>query len=220
MLPVDYDYEYDYYDSYEEYDYGEYDGNKNGENDNSSFYVSRVTVLGIAAGDGNVAFVEKMAILALQWALLLMMGDSSLLCSYLVYTEIIRMLHAAGASISAEDSFGYHAINNAAAYGELEAVETLIELGAGKDIPNEFAKVYKELFNREHDENEVNSILNKLNLDITAESLQNVDKINTVTIKEALDKIKPKKSDPTWDFSSDFLKRGPDLLWKHLELMI
>ena len=80
--------------------------------------------------------------------------------------------------------------------------------------------MYKELFNREHDENEVNSIFNKLNLDITAESLQNVDKINTVTIKEALDKIKPKKSDPTWDFSSDFLKRGPDLLWKHLELMI
>ena len=75
MLPVDYDYEYDYYDSYEECDYGEYDGNKNGDNDNSSFYVSRVTVLGIAAGDRNVAFVEKLAILALRWALLLMMGQ-------------------------------------------------------------------------------------------------------------------------------------------------
>jgi hypothetical protein len=98
--------------------------------------------------------------------------------------------------------------------------DVTIDGASGKDIPNEFAKVYKELFNREQDEIEVNSILNKLNLDITAESLQIVDKINTVTIKEALDKIKPKKSDPTWDFSSDFLKRGPDLLWKHLELMI
>ena len=79
--------------------------------------------------------------------------------------------------------------------------DVTIDGASGKDIPNEFAKVYKELFNREHDENQINSILNKLNLDITAESLQNVDKINTVTIKEALDKIKPKKSDPTWDFS-------------------
>ena len=49
------------------------------------------------------------------------------------YTEIIRMLHAAGASITAQDSFGYHAINNAAAFGELGSVETLIELGADVD---------------------------------------------------------------------------------------
>ena len=44
--------------------------------------------------------------------------------------------------------------------------------------------------------------------------------MNVITIKEALDKIKPNKSDPTWDFSSDFLKNGPELLFKHLELMI
>ena len=45
------------------------------------------------------------------------------------YTEIIRMLHAAGASLSAHDRFGYSAINNE----ELEAVETLTELGADVD---------------------------------------------------------------------------------------
>ena len=52
---------------------------------------------------------------------------------YFNYTDIIRMLHAAGASLYAQDSFDYHAINNAAAFGELEAVETLIELGANVD---------------------------------------------------------------------------------------
>ena len=62
--------------------------------------------------------------------------------------------------------------------------------------------------------------MTNLNQDITEESLGQVDKINIVSIEEALDKIKPDKSDPTWDFSSDFLKRGPDLLWKHLEIMI
>ena len=98
--------------------------------------------------------------------------------------------------------------------------DVTIDGAAGKAIPNEFAKVYKELYNREQDEAEIDAIMTNLNQDITEESLEQVDKINIVSIKEALDKIKPDKSDPTWDFSSDFLKRGPDLLWKHLEIMI
>ena len=44
--------------------------------------------------------------------------------------------------------------------------------------------------------------------------------INLCSIKEALDKIKPNKTDPEWDFSSDFLKNGPELLLKHLEIMM
>ena len=98
--------------------------------------------------------------------------------------------------------------------------DVTIDGASGKAIPNEFAKVYKELYNREQDEAEIDAIMTNLTQDITEESLEQVDKINIVSIKEALDKIKPDKSDPTWDFSSDFLKRGPDLLWKHLEIMI
>ena len=95
-----------------------------------------------------------------------------------------------------------------------------IDGASGKAIPNEFANVYKELFNRENDEAEVDSILNKINMGLSEDSVSDLDKINIVTIKEALEKIKPNKSDPTWDFSSDFLKQGPDTLLKHLEIMI
>ena len=98
--------------------------------------------------------------------------------------------------------------------------DVTIDGASGKDIPNEFAEVYKELYNRENDEAEVNSILNNINLELNENSLNDVNKINTITIKEALSKVKPNKSDPSWDFSLDFLKHGPEILWKHLELMI
>jgi hypothetical protein len=91
--------------------------------------------------------------------------------------------------------------------------DVTIDGASGKDIPNEFAEVYKELYNRENDEAEVNSILSKINLELNENSLNDVNKINTITIKEALSKVKPNKSDPSWDFSSDFLKHGPEILW-------
>ena len=40
------------------------------------------------------------------------------------------------------------------------------------------------------------------------------------SIKDALGKIKSNKSDPICNFSSDFLKNGPDILIYHLEVMI
>jgi hypothetical protein len=43
------------------------------------------------------------------------------------------MLHAAGADINVVDMYGYIPIHIAAAFGELEAVETLIQLGADMD---------------------------------------------------------------------------------------
>ena len=90
---------------------------------------------------------------------------------------------------------------------------------ADENIPNRFAEVYQELFNREQDQ----AIIGDISLEIEA-NLRNanteIDKINFRTIKEALGKIKSNKSDPVWDFSSDFLKEGPDILIYHLEVMI
>jgi hypothetical protein len=35
-----------------------------------------------------------------------------------------------------------------------------------------------------------------------------------------MDKVKSSKSDSTWNLTSDFLKNGPEILFKHLEIMI
>lgn len=136
IMSDDYDYEYDYYEDYEDYEYGEYYGYQTGENDNSSFYVSGVTALGIAAGDGNVEFVEKLlSIPGIEVDPVASDGTTPLYYAAVWgYAEIIRMLHAAGASIFVQETtLGYSAINDAATYGELEAVETLIELGVDVD---------------------------------------------------------------------------------------
>lgn len=98
--------------------------------------------------------------------------------------------------------------------------DLVIDGASGKDVPDKFAEVYEELFNREDDEEAVSKILDEVNSNISEESMDDINKINLCTIKEALDKVKPNKSDPTWDFSSDFLKNGPELLLKHLEMMI
>ena len=50
--------------------------------------------------------------------------------------------------------------------------------------------------------------------------MKEIDKINSVLIKEALDRIKPNKSDPIFDFTSDFLKNGPDILHEQLALVL
>ena len=57
-------------------------------------------------------------------------------------------------------------------------------------------------------------------LDNGEQAFAEIDKINFQTIKEAIGEKKPSKSDPVWDFSSDFLKEGPDILIFHLEKMI
>ena len=47
-----------------------------------------------------------------------------------------------------------------------------------------------------------------------------MNRINSSTIKEALDKIKSNKSDSLYDFSLDFLKNAPDILHEHLAIVI
>ena len=90
----------------------------------------------------------------------------------------------------------------------------------GANIPNKFADVYEELYNRENDRNNLEEILNNINNNIGNEANIEIEKINPALIKEALKKIKSNKSDPLYDFSSDFLKSAPDILYDHLATII
>ena len=48
------------------------------------------------------------------------------------------------------------------------------------------------------------------------EDIYEINKINKSLVREAVEKLKPNNSDPAWDFSSDFLKRAPDILFYYL----
>ena len=47
-----------------------------------------------------------------------------------------------------------------------------------------------------------------------------LEKVNSSTIKEAIDKIKGNKSDSMYDFTSDFLKNAPEILFSHLSALL
>ena len=98
--------------------------------------------------------------------------------------------------------------------------DVTIDGAVGKDIPNKFAGIYGDLFNREEDEKNIEHLEAKINRNINVDSMKEIDKINSVVIKEALDRIKPNKSDPIFDFTSDFLKNGPDILHEQLALVL
>ena len=86
----------------------------------------------------------------------------------------------------------------------------------GENIPNKFAEVYEELYNRENDGQTVNEVLDSINNDIGNEASIEIEKINPALIKEALKKIKANKSDPLFNISSDLLKNAPEILHVHL----
>ena len=102
-----------------------------------------------------------------------------------------------------------------------EATECVTIDGAnGESIPNKFAEVYEELYNRENYRNEMEEFLTTINAEIGNEPKVEIDRINPNLIKEALKNIKPNKSDSVCDFSSDFLKNAPEILFVHLAAMI
>ena len=98
--------------------------------------------------------------------------------------------------------------------------DVTIDGAVGKDIPNKFSEIYSELFNREDDENDVLHISGEIERNINADAQKELDKINSEKVKEAIGKIKPNKSDPIFDFSSDFLKHAPEVLFEHLALVL
>ena len=80
--------------------------------------------------------------------------------------------------------------------------------------------MYCNLFNRESDSDDIKKIQDGIEQEINDESFSEINKINMASIRDALGKIKSNKSDPICNFSSDFLKNGPDILIYHLEVMI
>lgn len=95
-------------------------------------------------------------------------------------------------------------------------IVNFIDGSTGDEIPNTFGTVYSELFNRIDDDHNLKSIKEEINRNLSETELKEIEKIDKDIIKEALNKIKTNKSDPVFDFSSDFLKNGPDLLYEQL----
>ena len=87
--------------------------------------------------------------------------------------------------------------------------------GRSTDIPDYLAGKYEKLYNQVDDRKNLEALESSLSLKIDHNSLRFVDMITPEAVKKAiLTKLKPAKSDPVKDISSDFLINAPEKLFE------
>ena len=100
-----------------------------------------------------------------------------------------------------------------------QTVASVID-GKSENIENHFSNIYKSLYNSVDDKEEVIDILKNVHESIDENDYNDVLKVTPEKVKEATDHLNNNKSDPVYDFSSDCLKNGPDVLYLHLSLIL
>ena len=92
--------------------------------------------------------------------------------------------------------------------------------GVRDDIPGHFKGIYSKLYNTHDDQANIAAIGAEIDKKITFNQLADVDKVTPETVKKAASHLNNNKSDPTFSFSSDCVKNGPDLLYTHLSVAL
>ena len=92
--------------------------------------------------------------------------------------------------------------------------------GEKDNIANHFKDIYDDLYNSVDDLNNMFELKNEIEDQINISQLTEVSKVTPDIVKKAANKLKDNKSDPTYSFSSDCLKHGPDKLFQLLSIAI
>ena len=92
--------------------------------------------------------------------------------------------------------------------------------GVSKDIPDHFGGIYSNLYNSADDANELVSVLHQVDATVNNASLDTVDRITPEVLKEAASKLRPGKSDPVYNFSSDCFKNATESLYNLLATVL
>ena len=90
--------------------------------------------------------------------------------------------------------------------------------GVKVDIAGHFKTIYSELYNSVNDGDDLVKIADEVESKINSLSALDVEKVTPEVVKEAASHLKDSKSDPTFSFSSDFIKNGSEQLFKKLSL--
>ena len=84
------------------------------------------------------------------------------------------------------------------------------------NIEEHFAGIYENLYNSVDDENNLKDVAKIIESKISEGCAGEVRRVTPDLVREAVKKIKPNKSDPVYDFTSDCLKNAPSILFIHL----
>ena len=88
--------------------------------------------------------------------------------------------------------------------------------GKSEDIPNHFAGIYESLYNYVDDNQELIGLQHTLNTKINGSCMNEVTKVTSSVIADAVAHIKQDKTDPIFNFSSDCFKNAPGILYDQL----
>ena len=92
--------------------------------------------------------------------------------------------------------------------------------GVRLGIADHFQNIYKNLYNSVDDHEDLMNLCNSVEGKVNSYHLNDVDKVTPDVVKEAAQNLKDSKSDPTYNFSSDCIKHGPDALFNLLSIII
>ena len=87
-----------------------------------------------------------------------------------------------------------------------------------ENIEEHFSNIYSALYNSVVDHDELLNVDEEIEIKTKDNSIKEVERVIPELVKEAVKHIKPNKSDPVCDFSSDCLKNAPDSVFLHLQL--
>ena len=89
-----------------------------------------------------------------------------------------------------------------------------------EDIPLHFAEIYDNLYNSVEDQESMKQVEENVKADIDFNSFSHIDRITKKVLVDASRKLKPGKSDPMLDITSDCLINGPNILFDRLSIIL
>ena len=89
-----------------------------------------------------------------------------------------------------------------------------------ENIEEHFASIYSSLYNSVDDYDKLLKVAEDIENKLDDKSIDEVERVTPELVKEAIKHIKPNKSDPVCDFSSDCLKNAPGSSFTHLASII
>ena len=92
--------------------------------------------------------------------------------------------------------------------------------GVRVGIADHFKNIYSGLYNSVDDQEELMTLCESVEKKVNMYHIHDVDKVTPEIVKEAAHNLRDSKSDPSYNFSSDCIKNGPDNLFSHLSLVI
>ena len=92
--------------------------------------------------------------------------------------------------------------------------------GKTENIEEHFSSIYKNLYNSVEDRPAVDELYSRVGKMIDNKSIADVEKVTPDVVKEAVGRLNTNKTDPVFEFTSDFIKNSPDILFKHLSIII